>query len=485
MHDYFAERGKLWALWPDAAASLARDAALYARNPKLPKRWTFDAAQVGGRDRGDFAMVDGKIAVVALLGPMLQRPGFIDSLMGATSTERLGHTIDALARDKAVTGILLWVDSPGGEVSGLPEFADKVRSAAQRKPVVALANSFMASAAYWAGSQAREVVAVPSAEVGSIGVIAVHQNLSGMLDKAGIQLTVMTSTGAPRKAEGNPFQALTDVARAEEQGKLDAWHDKFVGAISRSRGKVDTGAGLMFMAEQAQRRHLIERIATVEQVLGDMVSGTRSARNPAAHVRERQLVAAAPRGVTPPEVAMARVRAIEVTNRELGIKPAPRVAVCCYAAVFGRPFTSTNGKLTTFQPGAFYTAGSIPALWGHQTGRTYARSPDTLDLHDDGFGLRVTAWLPEDSDLVSALASGPLAFGMSPSARHDGGTVTCSELTEVSFAPLANCSSRVTAAFLAKDAGFVEKRLAREQSDTRRSALARLVRHARTLPSRK
>src|SRR5215467_6271108 len=123
--------------------------------------------------------------------------------------------LEAAAANPDVSAIVLDVDSPGGTVAGTPETAAAVRRAAEVKPVVAVANSLAASAAYWIASQASSLVVGPSADVGSIGVISAHIDRSKMLEDMGLRVTVVSA--GRYKAEGNPFAPLSDEAKANMQ----------------------------------------------------------------------------------------------------------------------------------------------------------------------------------------------------------------------------------------------------------------------------
>ncbi|WP_229193601.1 S49 family peptidase, partial [Bradyrhizobium brasilense] len=81
------------------------------------------------------------------------------------------------ADDQDVAGIILDVDSPGGTVSATVEAAGAVAAASTKKPVIAVANTLAVSAAYWIASQAGELVMTPSADVGSIGAMIMHQDI--------------------------------------------------------------------------------------------------------------------------------------------------------------------------------------------------------------------------------------------------------------------------------------------------------------------
>jgi ClpP class serine protease len=89
---------------------------------------------------------------------------------------------------------------------GIPELAAEIRAARGKKPIVAVANYRAASAAYWLGSQADEFVASPSADVGSIGVFAAHEDVSGMQEKLGVKTTLI-SAKQPTQGRGQPVRA--------------------------------------------------------------------------------------------------------------------------------------------------------------------------------------------------------------------------------------------------------------------------------------
>ena len=112
------------------------------------------------------------ILIVPVRGVIEQRSTWLSELFGGTSAEKIGALVEAGVNDSRVAGIILDVDSPGGEVSGTPELSSKIFNLRGKKPIVAIANSLMASAAYWIGSAADEIVITPSGMAGSIGVLS-------------------------------------------------------------------------------------------------------------------------------------------------------------------------------------------------------------------------------------------------------------------------------------------------------------------------
>lgn len=228
-------------------------------------------AHIEASRRVGMARVDGKVAILPILGVLSQRAGFLERASGGISTEDIGATLDGLAADRQVRSIVLVIDSPGGSVYGVQELADKIRSVAAEKKVVAVADSVAASAAYWLASQATEINVTPGGQVGSIGVLAYHQDTSKAEELAGKKTTYITS--AKYKTEGASEQPLDAEARTEIQSKVDHYHAMFVKAVARGRntteGRVnsDFGQGRMVTARDAVTRGMADRVATLEQVL--------------------------------------------------------------------------------------------------------------------------------------------------------------------------------------------------------------------------
>lgn len=224
----------------------------------------------------------GAVAVIPLRGVIAHRMGGMDEASGGMSAERFTAMLRTAVADESIGTIVLDVDSPGGTIPGVPEAADAVFQARESKRVVAVANSMMASAAYWIASQAHEIVAIPSAldrSIGSIGAFVAHQDLSAHLEKEGVKVTLIKA--GKHKADGNPFEPLSDEAKAHIQASVDEAYDRFVKAVARGRGVSATdvrggyGEGRALSAGDAKAAGLIDRIATFEDTVSRLV-GRRS-----------------------------------------------------------------------------------------------------------------------------------------------------------------------------------------------------------------
>jgi signal peptide peptidase SppA len=215
----------------------------------------------------------GAVAVLPLHGVIAHRMGGMNEMSGGMSTERFAAMFRQALADDAVTAIVIDVDSPGGTIAGVTELANEIREARGKKPIIAQANALMASAAYWIASAAEEVVATPSAMVGSIGVLAAHVDTSKADENDGITRTVISA--GKFKAEGHG--PLTDEAKAAIQGRVDDAYAMMVKDISKGRN-VDVravregfGEGRVVSAKDALKAGMIDRIATLEETVGRLV----------------------------------------------------------------------------------------------------------------------------------------------------------------------------------------------------------------------
>jgi signal peptide peptidase SppA len=213
----------------------------------------------------------GSVAVLPLFGVIFPRANMMTDVSGATSAERFGAQFSELVNDPNISAIVLDVNSPGGQVAGIAELSRQIDEARGRKPIVAVANHLMASAAYWIGTAANEVVITPSAEVGAIGVFSVHEDISAALDQKGIKVSLISE--GKYKVEGNQYEPLTSEARAAIQQRVKVAYDAFVKSVARNRGKSTAdvlegfGEGRLVDAQKAIQLGMADRIATLDETV--------------------------------------------------------------------------------------------------------------------------------------------------------------------------------------------------------------------------
>jgi signal peptide peptidase SppA len=233
----------------------------------------------------------GGVAVVSVAGTIVPRGDGMET-SGTTSAETIASRVSSAAADPRVGGIVLDIDSYGGNAQGVPEAADAVAAASAVKPVVAVANHAAASAAYWIASAAGELVVTPSGEVGSIGVLSMHEDITRALEAAGIKQTLIQSTISPHKSEMHPQSPLSEDTRAALQARVDAVAERFVGAVARGRGVsrervlADFGGGRMLAADRALVVGMVDRIGTLDAEIARLAERIQAGRGkPAARSR--------------------------------------------------------------------------------------------------------------------------------------------------------------------------------------------------------
>lgn len=176
------------------------------------------------------------VATIAIEGTLIQKGKWLgQSDSGDTSYEGVRALVAAARADKSVEAVVLEVDSYGGEVAGAFETAAAIRALSAEKPTLAILTDFAYSAGYLMASGARRIVMPPGGGAGSIGVVAMHVDMSGKLEKDGLAVT-MIHAGA-HKVDGNSMAPLSDDVRAEIQAGVDESYARFLDAVAAGRGR--------------------------------------------------------------------------------------------------------------------------------------------------------------------------------------------------------------------------------------------------------
>lgn len=200
---------------------------------------------------------NGEVLVIPINGPMMK-----NDFCGSIGTASMADAIKAAQSNAGIKGIVLSIDSPGGSVNGTEELARTV--ATSGKPVIAWAHGMMASAAYWVGSQAKQVViSGRTSMVGSIGTMAVLQKQNNERN------VVVFADRSTRKNRSSLKAAQGDT---EEYTKeiLNPLNDAFEAAVSRSRaGKInlqseDVLTGAVYIGNKAIKVGLADRIGSFQ-----------------------------------------------------------------------------------------------------------------------------------------------------------------------------------------------------------------------------
>lgn len=315
-----------WALMPERMAAYASVLAHKYGNVAVQAGHKGDwhdasVAEANAASSRGSGRRSGAIAVIPVHGTIVQRASQIDICEGGTSTQQVSAALREALADETVSQILLDIDSPGGSVYGVQELANEIAQA--KKPVVAIANSLAASAAYWIGCAASEFYVTPGGEVGSIGVWMAHQDWSKALDEMGVKHTMISA--GKYKVEGNPYQPLAEEAQQFMQSRVDDYYGAFTKGVAKGR-KVSIekvrngmGQGRVFGADQSLAESMIDGIMTFDEVVKKMSKSMRSGGGSNAELPVPEVQAEAEPVIPQPEPvsaarAAARRRALEIAS---------------------------------------------------------------------------------------------------------------------------------------------------------------------------
>lgn len=221
-------------------------------------------------EKGDYRITKEGIAIVPVMGTLVNRGAYTGASSGLTSYEGIVKQLKDADKESGVRGILLDMDTPGGEAGGAFELPALIRDIGKRKPVWAYVNDMAASAGYLLASSASEIWTTRTGILGSIGVVMVHYDHGERLANEGIKPTVLSA--GKRKAEVTPFGPMPKEARARLQAELDGMREMFIAEVVKGRPKLSaedvraTEAGV-FMGQSAVEIGLADGVDSFDRVL--------------------------------------------------------------------------------------------------------------------------------------------------------------------------------------------------------------------------
>lgn len=262
-----------WAITPDMLAEIN---AIYMRHVRGE---SIDIAaleaQAGKPYKSEskgYTIDEGGVALLQIDGVVAKKMNLFSRISGGTSTSLIGRDFSEAMNDKSVRGIVLAIDSPGGTVDGTPELADLIFGARGNKPIVAYSDGTMASAAYWFGSSADEImISSEVVQTGSIGVVAQHVDVSVAEEKRGIKTTEIYAGKYKRIA--SQYSPLSDEGRAYIQDAVDHSYSVFVDSVAKNRGTTAEDVlgrmadGRVFNGSQAITAGLVDSVGTLSAAI--------------------------------------------------------------------------------------------------------------------------------------------------------------------------------------------------------------------------
>ncbi|MBM6576353.1 S49 family peptidase [Microvirga sp. SRT01] len=267
--DRFFAASALWAMHPGYLNAMLKSGSIENMLPESIQG--FAAMMSGSKEAAKPAdpIREGSTLILPITGTLAPQ-----GLYGSTYYNVLADRVREAAADTKIGAIVMPIRSPGGYVWGCAECGDAIFEARQSKPIVAVADPYCFSAAYWLATQASAFYATTSGEVGSVGVRSGHTDMSGFEDKIGMKTTLVASH--PDKIAGNPHGPLADEDRAEIQQGVDESNVAFAAAIARGRNMRASevaavhGTGKTFSAQRAMANGAIDGVKTLREVVAQL-----------------------------------------------------------------------------------------------------------------------------------------------------------------------------------------------------------------------
>jgi protease-4 len=209
------------------------------------------------------------VAEVAVKGPITRDGGGMSPIptgpVGATADE-IVEQVEAADEDPAVDGLIVRLNTPGGEV--VP--SEDIRNAVEEfdGPTMAYATDVCASGGYWIASGCDEIWARDLSIVGSIGVLGSRPNVADLADRLGVSYEQFTA--GEYKDAGTPLKEIEEHEREYLQSTIDDLYAKFVGRVSEGRELTpteirDTEARI-YIGDDAKELGLVDSLGTRDDV---------------------------------------------------------------------------------------------------------------------------------------------------------------------------------------------------------------------------
>lgn len=275
-----------WAIAPDKLLEIQSIYAAHLRGERT------DLAALEARlgkplanEQQKYRIEQGGVAVLSLSGVMAPKANLFSAISGGMSTQMAAVQLESAAIDERVKAIVLHLDSPGGQVTGTPEFADTIHSIALQKPLVTFSDGLLCSAAYWAGAAGNAIyISSNVVQVGSIGVI---HSRSYNPNSTAAEDTVVAGKYKRLASNNEPYSAES---RAIVQADVDYVYSLFVDTVARYRGTNSEQVlqhmadGRVFRGQQALDAGLVDAVCTLDALIEQLAS------NPSAAMQRKRAV---------------------------------------------------------------------------------------------------------------------------------------------------------------------------------------------------
>lgn len=230
------------------------------------------------------------VAIIHIRGTILRYSDWITDALGLSTTESISLEFNKAMTDKHVKGIIFNIDSGGGIASAISELSSMIFNSRGMKDIKTYIGGSGASAAYWIGSSAKEVIVSDTGVAGSIGAMLTYDDYSKMKEDMGIKKMEFISSVSPNKNADSELQLMVD-----KLGQI------FVENVARNRMttsenvEANFGKGGLFVGKDAVTAGLADKVGTFEEVLQSFqgsstsLGGGLSAKQSGLSIKQKQI----------------------------------------------------------------------------------------------------------------------------------------------------------------------------------------------------
>ena len=213
-----------------------------------------------------------KIALVYIDGDIVDGRSRSIPFLGVKTvgSYTIAETLKQVREDSSVGAVVLRIESPGGSSMASDVMWREIQLTQKKKPVIVSMGAYAASGGYYVAAPATRIFANPLTITGSIGIFFGKADISGLLSKVGVDVTVY-KTG-PRADAESMFRPFTPEERVALEGKLRKVYDLFLERVATGRDMLSedvdkVAQGRVWTGEQAHARGLVDELGGLRQAL--------------------------------------------------------------------------------------------------------------------------------------------------------------------------------------------------------------------------
>ena len=215
-----------------------------------------------------------QIAVMHAVGTIMSGASQTDPFSGTQSVlgaRTFNSQLEDLLEDERIAGVILRIDSPGGDAIASEQMLRAVRRLSEEKPVVVSMSTVAASGGYYIASAPNvPIIAYPGTYTGSIGVFTIHLNLRELYNKLGINKEILTR--GRFAGINSDYKPLSPVERDKIREFVDSVYETFLSRVAEGRGvdahKIrELAEGRVWIGAQASENGLIDEIGGYQRAV--------------------------------------------------------------------------------------------------------------------------------------------------------------------------------------------------------------------------